>query len=85
MKSCPRMPIPCAIACRCWGIMLLVSLVTTGFGSFAANCWAVTILLKDSATPIKGFLVSESEARIVVDELLVDGKEIGRASCRERV
>jgi hypothetical protein len=65
--------------------MLLVSLVTTGFGSFAANCWAVTILLKDSATPVKGFLVSESEARIVVDELLVDGKVERRTLPRSAV
>jgi hypothetical protein len=68
------MPITFAIACR-WSVMvLLFSTITTGLGSFAARCWAVTVLLKDSTTPVKGFLVSESDARVVVDELLPDGK-----------
>jgi len=39
----------------------------------AAPCRGVTILTKDREQPIKGFLISESEASVVVDELLPDG------------
>ena len=61
---------------RIWwpAAILIGSFLWLGLGPLSASCWAVTILLKDNPAPVKGFLVSESDARVVVDELLPDGK-----------
>ncbi len=53
--------------------------------SWALPCYGVIILQKDNPVSIKGFLVSENDQRVVVDELLPNGETRQRVVQRAEI
>jgi hypothetical protein len=63
-----------------WTILLFCLLAT-----WTAPCLGVIVLEKGSAEPIKGFLVSKNELRVIVDELLPNGETRRRVILRSNI
>ena len=63
-----------------WTLLLFCLLAV-----WTAPCLGVIILEKDSAEAIKGFLVSQNDMRVIVDELLPNGETRRRVVLRSTI